>query len=456
MVILLTGATGYIGRRLLPALAGRRIRCLTRRPQALATVPGIEVVRGDVADAAGLRTALAGVDAAYYLVHSMAESDDFAERDRDAARTFGAVAREAGVRRIIYLGGLGRGPGLSKHLSSRQEVGRALAEGGVPVVELRASIVIGAGSLPFEMARRLVEKLPVMITPRWVNTRAQPIAVDDVVAYLVEALNADLPRGGVFEIGGAQPVSYGGLMREIARQRRRPLWMLPVPMLSPRLSSRWLSLVTPREAPIGRALIEGVRNETVVVDDAARRSFQVRPLDLSESVRRALAGTPRPAPALVGGRSWLALATLLAVTLLVGALGSLANGDSIRTWYPTLAKPAWTPPGWIFGPVWTCLYVAMAVAAWRVVARDGVLEARLPLALYGLQLALNGAWSWIFFGVRAPGVALIEIAFLLLAVLATTIFFAARSRLAGWLLAPYLAWTTFATALNFEIARLAG
>jgi len=171
--------------------------------------------------------------------------------------------------------------------------------------------------------------------------------------------------------------------------------------------------------------------------------------------RPALAGAPCSAPALRGGRSALLLATFLVATLLVGALGSLAGSDSVRTWYPTIEKPAWTPPAWLFGPVWTLLYVAMATAAWRVVARDGVLAARLPLALFGLQLALNGAWSWVFFGARAPAAAFVEIVFLWIAVLATTVSFAARSRLAGWLMAPYLAWTTFAAVLNAEIARLA-
>ncbi len=454
MVILLTGATGYVGGRLLAALAGRRVRCLVRRPGALEARAGVELIEGDVLDPTALRRALQGVEAAFYLVHSMAGDEDYAERDRRAALLFGEVAREAGVRRIVYLGGLGREPGLSKHLASRQEVGRALAAAGVPVVELRASVVVGGGSLPFEMARRLVEKLPVMLTPRWVRTLTQPIAVDDVVAYLIEALDADLPRGGVFEIGGAEPVSYGGLMREIARQRGLHRWMLPVPVLSPGLSSRWLSLVSPREARIGRSLIEGVKNETIVRDPAASRVFHVRPLGMTEAVRRALAETPAPLPALSGARSLIACVTLLLICLAVGALGGLTNMDAVRSWYPTLAKPAWTPPAAVFGPAWGVLYVLMALAAWRVVARDGLLEARLPLLAFGLQLLLNGAWSWIFFGARAPTAALVEIVVLALLVLATTVLFFARSRTAGLLMLPYMLWVLFAAALNAAIVRM--
>jgi tryptophan-rich sensory protein/uncharacterized protein YbjT (DUF2867 family) len=452
-MILLTGATGYVGRRLLAALRGRAVRCLARRPEAVDAGPEVEVVPGDVLDPVALRAAMRGVAVAYYLVHSMGTPGDFAERDRAAARGFGEAARDAGVRRIVYLGGLGRGPDLSEHLASRHEVGRILAESGVPVVELRTSVIVGAGSLPFEMARKLVEKLPVMVTPRWVRTLTQPIGIDDVVAYLVEAADAHVGSGGgIFEVGGADAVSYGDLMREIARQRGLRRWMLRVPVLSPGLSSRWLSLVTPREAGVGRSLIEGVRNETTVQGDAARRTFAVRPLGLAESVRRALAETPPPRPAHAGSGAAAGLFAFLLVCLGVGALGSLANATSITTWYPSLVRPAWTPPDAVFGPVWTALYVAMAVAAWRVWSRDGVLEARLPLGLFATQLALNGTWSWIFFGARSPGLALLDIVLLDVVAAATTVALAARSRLALVLMVPYLLWLGYATALNAAIA----
>jgi uncharacterized protein YbjT (DUF2867 family) len=291
-LILLTGASGYVGGRLLTALeaSGRRVRCLARRPEYLqARVgPGTEVVAGDVFDEPACRRALEGVQAAYYLVHSLAARGDYADADRRAARLFGRAAREAGVRRIVYLGGLGRQPGLSRHLASRQEVGEVLRASGVPTLELRASIVIGSGSLSFEMVRALVEQLPLMTTPRWVRTPAQPIAIEDVLAYLLAGLELPLAESRVYEIGGAEAVSYEGIMREYARQRGLRRWIIPVPLLSPGLSGLWLALVTPLYHRIGRQLIEGVRNPTVVTDSSALRDFPVRPMGLRQAVRRAL------------------------------------------------------------------------------------------------------------------------------------------------------------------------
>lgn len=290
--VLLTGATGYVGGRLLPLLEARgcRVRCLTRHPEALRprAAAGTEVVAGDVSVPATLAPALEGVAAAYYLVHSMGARGHFATADRAAAQAFGAASRAAGVRRIVYLGGLGDEAGLSEHLASRQEVGRVLAASGVPVIEFRASIIIGSGSFSFEMVRALSERLPVMVTPRWVRTPAQPIAIEDVLAYLLAALDAPEDAQGVFEIGGADRTSYLGLLQEYSRQRGLRCLMIPVPFLTPTLSSLWLRLVTPLYAPVGRALIEGVRNETVVRDDRALRAFAVKPRGLREAIRRAL------------------------------------------------------------------------------------------------------------------------------------------------------------------------
>lgn len=453
-MILLTGATGYVGSRLLSALLarGEAVRCLSRHPESLPEAVRASAVRGDIRDEAALRDAMRGIRTAYYLVHAMTGEVDFAEADRRSARAFGAAAREAGVGRIVYLGGLGRGEGLSHHLSSRQEVGNVLRESGVPVLEFRASVIIGAGSLSFDLARTLVEKLPVMVTPRWVRTPAQPIAIDDVIAYLVEALDAVLPQGGIFEIGGADRVSYGGLMAEYARQRGLRRWMVPVPILTPRLSGLWLRLVVPRHARVGKLLIDGVRNETTVADDAALRVFRVRPVGSAEAVRRALAGLPPESPALSGGRSRLALAACFVAVFAAAALGGLFTGASVSTWYPALRKPSWTPPGWLFGPVWTALYFMMAVAAWRVWRRDGLREARLSLGVFALQLGLNAAWSGLFFGLRAPGAAFVEILALWLSIAATAVLFAARDRAAALLLVPYLAWVSFAAALNGAIA----
>lgn len=289
--VLLTGATGYVGGRLLPMLvsAGHRVRCLARSPGHLEgrAPAGVEVVEGNVLDYDSLPPAMEGVDAAYYLIHSMGATGDFEERDRRAAENFARAAGAEGVRRIVYLGGLGEGEDLSRHLASRQEVGRILRESAVPTIELRASIVLGSGSLSYEMIRALVERLPVMITPRWVDTRAQPIGIEDVLAYLLQALTVPPASSRVFEIGGAEVASYREIMQEYARQRGLRRWMIPVPVLSPRLSSLWLGLVTPLYARVGRKLVTSLVHETVVRDDAASEVFDVEPLDLAEAIRRA-------------------------------------------------------------------------------------------------------------------------------------------------------------------------
>jgi len=295
--VLLTGASGYVGGRLLPALeaAGCKVRCLARRPDVLAgrVSPATEIVKGDLFDRASLDAALRDVDVAFYLVHSMGSSGSFEEADRQAALNFGQAAHAAGVGRIVYLGGLGRDEALSAHLRSRQEVGGLLRRSGVPVLEFRASIVIGSGSLSFEMIRSLVERLPIMITPRWVNVLAQPIAIRDLLSYLIAALEVPASEYRVYEIGGADQVTYADIMRVYARQRDLRIRMIPVPVLTPYLSSLWLGLVTPLYARIGRKLIESIVHPTVVQDDAALRVFQVRPMGVEEAVRLALVAEER-------------------------------------------------------------------------------------------------------------------------------------------------------------------
>jgi uncharacterized protein YbjT (DUF2867 family) len=271
--------------------AGVTLRCLARRPAALesrvSTTTG--VVAGDLLDPASLDRALAGIDVAYYLVHSMGAHGDYLKKDRDAARNFGDAALRAGVRRIVYLGGLATGEeALSKHLSSRIETGEVLRASGVPVVEFRASVVVGSGSLSFELIRSLVERLPIMICPRWVSTLAQPIGIDDVLAYLAAALHLPDDETRTFEIGGADRASYGDLMREYARQRELKRVMISVPFLTPHLSSLWLGLVTPVYARVGRELIGGLKNRSVVTDPAALSVFTIRPVGLPEAIRRAI------------------------------------------------------------------------------------------------------------------------------------------------------------------------
>ena len=321
MNILLTGSTGYVGSCLLGALLrrGHTVRCLVRKEAKLeailgrldaetAPVPGatplpplragVSVVVGDASDPGTLAEACSGVDVAYWLVHSMDRGVDFERADRLAAERFADAARAAGVARIVYLGGLGaEDDRLSAHLRSRHEVGAILRGTGVEVVEFRASIVIGAGSFSFDLVRTLVERLPLMICPAWLATPTQPIAVDDVVAYLVAA--AELPlvptrnetknESKIYGIGGPDRVSYGDIMREYARQRGLRRLLIPVPVLTPRLSSLWLALVTPRYSKVGRKLIDGLKNPTVVTDTAAVDDFPIRPRSLAVAVHDAMA-----------------------------------------------------------------------------------------------------------------------------------------------------------------------
>lgn len=297
MRVLLTGATGYVGGRLVGELLGRGhvLRCLARNPDYLRprVPPGVEVVAGDLLDPRTLGPALEGCEAAFYLAHAMGSRERFEDLERRSATHFAEKARAAGLRRIVYLGGIAHGDRLSPHLASRVETGRILAASGIPTVELRASIILGSGSLSFALLRALVEKLPVLITPRWVDLPAQPIAIRDVLAYLVQALEVPLDGSAVFEIGGPDRLSYRGLMELYAELRGLRRLFIKVPVLTPRLSSLWLGLVTPLYARVGRKLIESLRHETIVKDDGALRVFDVRPLPAREAMRLALESEDR-------------------------------------------------------------------------------------------------------------------------------------------------------------------
>lgn len=296
--IAVTGATGYIGGRLVPRLleAGFRVRCLVRSPMKLrdrswAAHPQIEIVAANLSDEASTRASLQGCTAVYYLVHSMISAGrDYAARDRDLARAFASAARDAGVARILYLGGLGEtGEGLSEHLSSRREVETALASSGIPVTVFRAAMIIGSGSASFEILRYLVERLPLMVTPRWVHTPCQPIAVRNVIHYLVAALSTPETAGGTFDIGGPDVLTYRQIMdimgEELGVGRRL---ILPVPVLTPRLSSYWIHLVTPLHHDIARPLAEGLRNPVVCRDTRIRELIPQPLLTVREAIRSAL------------------------------------------------------------------------------------------------------------------------------------------------------------------------
>ncbi len=292
-LVLLTGATGYVGGRLLKALEESKfqLRCLARRPELLSprVSPNTEVVKGDALERSSLISAMHGVNIAFYLIHSMGSAGSFEENDRIAAINFGEIAKEAGVKRIIYLGGLGNEQEvLSSHLRSRQEVGSLLRASKVPVIEFRASIVIGSGSLSFEMIKSLVERLPIMLIPKWALMYAQPIAIEDLTSYLMEALYNRDNTNYLFEIGGFDQVSYLDIMRIYAKSINKRVLMIPVPVLTPYLSSLWLGLVTPLYARIGRKLVESIVHSTVVHDDIALRKFKIKPIGVEEAIQSAI------------------------------------------------------------------------------------------------------------------------------------------------------------------------
>lgn len=290
--ILVTGATGFIGRRLVKLLlaSGYRVRCLVRNEAAPLPI-GAERCCGDLLERRSLDAAFADVDTAYYLVHSMgAGRAGFERRDRQAAENFVAAAERAGLRRTIYLGGLGEtGDQLSEHLASRLEVARILGGGSFRTTFLRAAIIIGAGGASFEMIRALVERLPVMITPRWVETRCQPIAVDDVIRYLAGCLEDERTAGRTFDIGGPEILSYRSMMEQFARIGRRPLVIIPVPVLTPKLSSYWVGLITPVKPSISMPLIEGLKNEVICRESQLRELIPFPLTTYEAAVKIALA-----------------------------------------------------------------------------------------------------------------------------------------------------------------------
>lgn len=300
MDVLVTGATGFIGRRLVPALtaAGHDVTAVVRDPERYAAPPGVTAVSVDLLDAdpgtdgADALTAALDVDAAYYLVHSMGATGDFAEKDRRAATNFTTAADAAGTGRLLYLGGLGEdADDLSEHLRSRREVERILADGDAPLTTFRAGVIIGAGGASFEVIRQLAARLPVMVTPRWVDTPCAPIAVDDVVACLAGALDHPETAGETYDLGGPEKLTYGDLLRRTRAQLGHRLLVVPVPVLSPRLSSYWLRLVTDVPLSVATPLVEGLKNPVLASDDRIFTILELERTPLEVALARALAET---------------------------------------------------------------------------------------------------------------------------------------------------------------------
>ncbi len=291
--ILVAGATGYVGGLLVPLLLekGFPVRCMARNPAKLAAREWKtqDRIAADTLDPSSLDAAMAGIDIAYYLIHAMGSKGDFKRKDIVSARNFAHAAAKAGIQRIIYLGGLGReADGLSDHLRNRQEVGSVLRETGVDVTELRASIIIGAGSASFEIIRDLVKKLPVMITPRWVQSQAEPIAIEDVLFYLIASLEEPRTIDQVLEIGGGDILTYGGMMKQVAAVMNKRLVMIKVPVLTPHLSAYWLNLVTTVPMSLAFPLVEGLKNDTICHDHRIRKWLPGNLIPFQEAVRRAL------------------------------------------------------------------------------------------------------------------------------------------------------------------------
>lgn len=297
--ILVTGATGYVGGRLVPRLMEKvdaKLRILVRDATRIEGRKwnGVEIFEGDVADFEFVKTSLKDVKVAFYLIHSMLTGEkQFADRDLKAAENFGRAAFECGVEKIIYLGGLGDSENekLSLHLKSRQETGQCLANGGVPVIEFRAGMIIGSGSLSFEMLRHLTERVPIMVAPKWIKTRSQPIAIRDVLAYLISAVDYSPNGHEIFEIGGPDRLSYEQMIRIYAEERKLKRRIIPVPVLTPRLSSYWVNLVTPIPSAIARPLIDGLKNELLVHSEKAISKFHITPTPFVTALRLALERT---------------------------------------------------------------------------------------------------------------------------------------------------------------------
>lgn len=456
---LVTGSTGYIGNLLVPALLDRgwRVGVLVRDRARLAGRPWagrVDVIEGNAENAGDLAAALAGVDAAWYLLHSMDGRGDFVERDRRLATDFAAAARAAAVGRIVYLSGLHPEGKLSSHLASRVEVGDILMGSGVPTTVLQAGIVLGAGSASFDMLRHLTERLPVVVAPRWLDNRIQPIAADDVVYYLAAAGDLATTDSRTYDVGGPDVLTYGDMMRRYAQVTGLlPRLVRTVPVLTPTVASHWVGLVTPVSAGVARPLVGSLIHEAVCGEEDALRELGEPPggrAGYDEAIRRATRGLDPKR----WGRTAGAVAAATAAAALAGGL--LTNPGS--AWYRSLRKPVWQPPAAAFPIVWTTLYGLIAVSSTATIAemadegRED--DAQRFSALLGTNLALNAAWSGLFFRAHTLGIATVGAG----ALAGTAAELARRAAPLGKgkaaSLGAYAAWCAFATVLSGTVARL--
>lgn len=454
---LVTGASGHVGAHLVPALldAGFRVRVLARHPDKLEDGwrDRVEVVEGDATEDSDVAQALEGVDVAYYLLHSMDGAGSFEERDRELARTFASAAEQARVGRIVYLSGLHPDGHLSPHLASRVEVGRILLESAVPAAVLQAGVVLGAGSASFQMLRHLTERLPVAVGPKWLDNRIQPIALRDVIFYLVRAADLDPEINRTIDIGMDEAFTYRQMMGRYARVAGLGRRLIgTVPILSPQLASHWVGLITPVNAAVAKPLVGSLIHDAVMRDDDTA----------------ALLGTPsdgllgfdhavREATREVDPKRWSRTLALTAAQVAACAVAGSLLTNPRSTWYQSLDKPGWQPPASVFPVVWTALYALITVTSASTsadLAEAGQEEeARAFRRALTVNLVLNAGWSGLFF--RSGNLPLATVGAAALA--ASSADLSRRAAKTGPLkaagLGAYALWSTFATALTAELTR---
>lgn len=464
---LVTGATGYIGGQVIKKLAedGWAVRALSRSREKAeqapwsslivenAAGPGeVEVVEGDAGDAADMKRALTGIDTAWYLVHSMGSGPDFREKESQVAHVFADAAKEQDVQRIVYLGGLHpAGEKLSEHLASRVEVGRILLESGVPTAALQAGVVLGDGSKSFTMLRHLSERLPGAFGPQWINNRITPISVRDAVHYLVAAADLPAEENRTFDIGGTETMPYGDMMRSYARAvGLPPRVVFTLPVVTPKLAAHWISLVTPVRETVAAPLIGSLLTDTVVKERDLEQLVG-QPEGGNQSFAEAVKAATAELDTRRSRRTLLKTSAAVAVTATIGTI--LTDPDN--HWYRSLDKPSWQPPALAFPIAWTALYADIAWVSALVIANAEEEQPGSSAAFtkaLAANLVINASWSGLFFRSKRPWLAAAGAA-VLAGSSADLVRRAGRSSpQRGAVLAPYAAWTAFATALSTSIA----